>query len=137
VDVRWIPVLAAVVGVLGGIGGAYIGGTMANRGQEQEFKNQRKAAIEDVRRATYATYLQVADDLVAQLQIAEGKLPATKVVPLVRAAAAVDLLARSADVQDAADVIRQTVANGTIDRYDTLRKRFLKVAHEDIMQTSE
>jgi hypothetical protein len=137
VDARWIPVFAAIVGVLGGIGGAYIGGSLANRGQQQEFKNERKAAIEDVRRATYANYLQVADDLVTQLQVARGDLAPEKVVPLVRAAAAVDILAHNADVRDAADDLRQAVADGNIDQYDALRNRFIKVAHHEIAETSE
>jgi hypothetical protein len=34
---RWIPVLAAVVGVLGGMGGALVGGSVANQGLEREY----------------------------------------------------------------------------------------------------
>ena len=34
---RWIPVLAAVVGGLGGMGGALVGGSVANQGQEREY----------------------------------------------------------------------------------------------------
>ena len=52
---RWIPVLAAVVGVIGGIGGAYIGGAVANEGQETRFERERAAALQDLRMDTYGT----------------------------------------------------------------------------------
>ena len=34
---RWIPIVAAILGVLGGTGGAFIGGHVANEGQAQRF----------------------------------------------------------------------------------------------------
>jgi hypothetical protein len=44
----WIPVLAAVVGLIGGVGGAYVGGEVANSGQKQQFENQRTAEVQDL-----------------------------------------------------------------------------------------
>ena len=46
---RWFPVLAAVLGLLGGIGGAAVGGYVANKGQGQRFEEERAARIRDVR----------------------------------------------------------------------------------------
>jgi hypothetical protein len=40
---RWVPIVAAVVGVIGGMGGAYIGGSVANEGQRQRFEEQQVA----------------------------------------------------------------------------------------------
>jgi hypothetical protein len=60
VSERWIPVLAAVVGLLGGMGGAFIGGYVANKGQEQRFENEQEVRAEELRRTTYADFLQAA-----------------------------------------------------------------------------
>jgi hypothetical protein len=54
---RWIPILAAVVGVLGGMGGAFIGGYVANEGQQERFDSERKAQVADSRLETYGNYL--------------------------------------------------------------------------------
>ena len=54
----WIPVVAAVVGLVGGVGGAYVGGSVANEGQEEQFENQRTAQIQDLVIETYASYLR-------------------------------------------------------------------------------
>jgi hypothetical protein len=56
----WIPVLAAVVGLIGGVGGAYVGGEVANKGQEQQFENQRTAELQDLLIDAYARYLRDA-----------------------------------------------------------------------------
>jgi hypothetical protein len=55
---RWMPVFIALLGVLGGIGGAFVGGSIANEGQDQRFKNEREAARHDLRQDAYANYLQ-------------------------------------------------------------------------------
>ena len=57
---RWIPVLAAVVGVLGGMGGALVGGSLANQGQEQRFYDEQRVRMLDLKRETYAKYLLAA-----------------------------------------------------------------------------
>jgi hypothetical protein len=60
VSERWMPILAAVVGVLGGMGGAFIGGYVANEGQEQRFDREQDVRREDLRRTTYADFLLAA-----------------------------------------------------------------------------
>jgi Methylmalonyl-CoA mutase len=44
-----MPILAAGLGVLGGIAGAFIGGYVANEGQERRFEKERAAAEQDGR----------------------------------------------------------------------------------------
>jgi hypothetical protein len=39
---RWLTVLAAVLGLLGGMAGAAVGGYVANQGQEQRFEHERE-----------------------------------------------------------------------------------------------
>lgn len=66
-DAKWIPILAAGLGVLGGIGGAIVGGSLANAAQENQLESEQEAAINDLRRATHARYLGAADAyLIAQ-----------------------------------------------------------------------
>jgi hypothetical protein len=60
---RWIPVLAATVGVLGGLGGALIGGLIANEGQQDQLESERDAAREALREEAYAGYLAAANTL--------------------------------------------------------------------------
>ena len=54
---RWIPILAAAVGVVGGVAGALIGGYVANEGQQERFESERRAQIADSRLETYGNYL--------------------------------------------------------------------------------
>jgi hypothetical protein len=58
-----MPIVAAGVGVLGGIGGAFIGGYLANEGAERRFEKERAAAEQDLRREAYGTYLGTAQEV--------------------------------------------------------------------------
>lgn len=71
---RWIPILAATVGVLGGMGGALVGGYISNQGQEQQFEDQRKAARDDLRQDAWANYLQEGFGYLVQLEIRRREL---------------------------------------------------------------
>jgi len=62
-DARWMPLFAAAVGVLGGVGGAYIGGVVANEGQERQSQKERTAAMQDLRRDAYGDFLGMAQEL--------------------------------------------------------------------------
>jgi hypothetical protein len=53
-----VPILAAVLGLVGGMAGAYVGGSVANAGQQQRFDNERQTRIENLRIATYTSYLR-------------------------------------------------------------------------------
>jgi hypothetical protein len=69
VDTRWMPILAATVGVLGGLGGALVGGFLANQGQAEGFKRERAAARQDVRIDAYADYLGKAEGFVSSFAV--------------------------------------------------------------------
>ena len=55
---RCVPVLAAVLGLVGGTAGAYVGGSVANEGQQQRFANERTTRIDSLRIDMYAAYLR-------------------------------------------------------------------------------
>jgi hypothetical protein len=141
---RWIPILAAAIGVLGGMGGALIGGYVANQGQEQQFNAEREAARQDVRREIYATYLQAADSLLAKWDLRQNagaldteaqqnKFLEAEAIPLLRAEAAVDLVAEH-EVQNAAKAIVDAFDRGISEESEwvALRKNFVEVAHREI-----
>jgi hypothetical protein len=122
-DARWMPVLAAFVGVLGGVGGAIAGGAVANSGQEQGFQREREAQREDLRLATYSKYVGAVDvnlvkvDLAGQ-QFGFGEDAGAKINAFIEqealdvfaAAAAVELLAGT-DVRGAADELRDEITH--------------------------
>jgi hypothetical protein len=58
---RWVPVLAAVVGLVGGMAGAYIGGTVANEGQQQRFEEEQKAETRNLRIDAYVDLLKACE----------------------------------------------------------------------------
>jgi hypothetical protein len=58
---RWIPLLAAVVGLAGGTVGAYVGGSVANEGQQQRFENEQTAETRNLRLEAYAGLLEACE----------------------------------------------------------------------------
>jgi hypothetical protein len=136
---RWIPVLAAAVGVLGGMGGALIGGWIANTGQKQQFDAERRARTEDLRRETYVQYLQKVDALVVVINV---KVPATELARRSEEIARAYAQAKSAQgqvqlvapkpVRHAAERLIDTVETGeeSVDesRYDRARSAFVTAA---------
>src|SRR5918994_1708952 len=137
-DARWIPVLAAALGVLGGVGGAAIGGSVANSGQEKRFESERQAAIDDLRRATYARYQGAADVFRINWELEESteelkKLKSTEaqLLELLVAAAAVELIADN-QVEQAADEIREQILDLSEEEYDALRDGFIGSARKEI-----
>jgi hypothetical protein len=75
---RWIPILAATVGVLGGMGGALVGGYISNQGQQQQFEDERKAAIDDLRQDSYANYLQAGYGYLLGVQLKHAQVKVTE-----------------------------------------------------------
>jgi hypothetical protein len=59
--IRWLPLLAALLGVVSGIAGALIGGKVANDGQEKQFRNQRIAELQDLLITDYGRYVRAAE----------------------------------------------------------------------------
>jgi hypothetical protein len=150
-DARWIPVLAAALGVLGGVGGAAVGGAVASSGESQRLQEERITEIQDLLIATYAEYQGAADNCAISWGIAAAKFPteglegaelhrqelkqAALVEPqldeLFRTAAAVELIANP-QVWDAADKLRDEVSGGDPKDYETLRNSFIRLAREEI-----
>src|SRR6266498_3726505 len=58
-----MPVLAATLGVLGGVGGAFVGGWVANEGQVKGFTREREAAMQDLRIEAYGNFIAIAEQV--------------------------------------------------------------------------
>ena len=139
-DARWIPLLAAALGVLGGVGGAAVGGSVANSGQSQRLQEERITEVQDLLIATYAEFQGAADNYAISWGIAEEKFRGESerlefVKPqldeLFRTAAAVELVANP-QVMDAADKLRDELGGGDPKDYETLRNSFIRLAREEI-----
>jgi CHASE1-domain containing sensor protein len=131
---RWIPVLAAAVGVISGLGGALIGGYISKETQQQQFENERQAALVDMRREVYSTYIQAVESFLqtvaARQEAQEGaltreqtrKLIEEEGIPALAAQAAVELVAED-DVREAVQDIDQAFDKGTIEEVGGPAKR--------------
>jgi hypothetical protein len=144
-DARWIPVLAAVVGVLGGIGGALIGGYVANQGQQQRFDSERAAAIQDLRIDAYGALLGTGQEvtIVFESDAPDAETRAA-LVRLFAAEARVALIAQTSKVADAARAVREALTQPSsapvqkqIDDYVQAANTFLVVAREEIAETQD
>jgi hypothetical protein len=123
---RWLPVLAAVLGLLGGIGGAAVGGYVANKGQEQQFEEERAARIRDVRLQTYVSFLRAAENEHSNArEVSDG---------VVRTAEAeVALVARSTALRGAAARLTDAALFYSVERQFTeARDSFIELAHSEI-----
>jgi hypothetical protein len=126
---RWLAVLAAVLGLLGGIGGAAVGGYIANKGQEQRFEEERAARIRDVRLDTYARFLRAAEN--------EHFHAAASDEIMIRAEAEVDLIASSDALRGAAAMLTDIVLSNEGSqiwerKIRKARKLFVGLAHAEI-----
>lgn len=119
---RWMPVVAAALGLLGGMGGAYIGGSVANQGQEQRFREERATRIEDSRRDTYVAYLRELEN-----HFFLGGTPEKA-----RAAQAAVLLVSSASVRDAASAAVAAANGSNLKRYTKARDVFIDRAQAEL-----
>lgn len=66
-DARWMPIVAAAIGLLGGLGGALVGGWLVNEGQEDAFKREQAAARKDLLIETYGTFGGTAEEVAVSL----------------------------------------------------------------------
>jgi hypothetical protein len=144
-----MPLLAAGLGVLGGIAGAFIGGYLANEGAESRFESERAGAEQDLRRDTYGTYLGTAQELWAEYLADDGSDAAEDAIAaagvrLFVAQARVRLVAENDEVEDAAKRLREILVDGEGEDYtesehpelatdlEEATKAFLAVAQADI-----
>jgi hypothetical protein len=153
-DAKWMPVFAAAVGVLGGVGGALVGGSLANASEQDRLETERRDAREDLFRATHGEFLGAADALYISLGLADSvfnkgeailtddeELQITNAIrPEARefftAGAAVELLVNP-EVAAAADKLRVELLDPDEATYDALRKNFIRLAKEEIQEQRE
>jgi hypothetical protein len=143
-DARWMPLLAAAVGVVGGVGGAYIGGVVANEGQEQQSKKERAAALQELRRDAYGDFLGTVQELRAAAAAREPDGITTReqdelneiAVRLFVAKARVDLVTESGAVEAAAAEVLDAFTEPTPMDDPTTRK-FRVAAQSDIETAGE
>jgi hypothetical protein len=112
--------LAAVVGVLGGMGGAFIGGYVANEGQQQRFKEEQSVRFAELRRDTFAEYMRAIQGVIS------GAHRETLFTP----EAKVELVARSDEVREAAAALAK--AAGVEIRRRDVRGRFIEAAKAEL-----
>jgi len=154
-DAKWMPVFAAAVGVLGGLGGALVGGSLANASEQDRLETERRDVRESLFRATHGEFLAAADAFFISLGLAYSvynkddeaiitdaeDLEITKTIrpearEFFRAAAAVDLLVNP-EVAAAADKLEAQFENPDENTYDALRKNFIRLAKEEIQEQRE
>jgi hypothetical protein len=116
----WIPVLAAVVGLIGGVGGAYVGGEVSNNGQEQQFENQRLAEVQDLLIGAYGNYLRASSRWVLDPDSEELRAEA------LAAETEVEFLAASPEVDVAAQQLFDVVEERG--NYNAEREQFIDTA---------
>jgi hypothetical protein len=139
-----MPLLAAAIGVLGGVGGAYIGGVVANQGQEQQSESERAAAIQDLRIEVYGSYLATAQQLVGKAQI-NRPAEVDKLFPsLLASEARVVLITDSDEIEEAAAKVEEAVIadprktdQEMREGYATAANNFLAVARDEIEKTGD
>ena len=119
---RWIPILAAVVGVLGGMGGAYIGGYVANEGQQQRFESEQDARLQDLRRDAFADLVEEAASV--EFFTDEERNPVDK---LLAAEAKADLYA-DPEVRQAATALSDVVREIDPGDYERAVGQFVEAA---------
>ena len=123
---HWVTVVAAVLGLLGGMGGAAVGGYIANRGEQQRFEHQRAAEIRDLRLDTYVMLLRAAELEHAQPVETDDRVVRT-------AEAEVALVAPTMAIREAASRFAANALNATSEQnYTRLRNDFIDLAQAEI-----
>lgn len=138
-DARWVPILAAGVGIFGGVGGAYVGGSLANAGEQNRISSERRAQVQDLRIRAYGEFLQSAEQIVSK--VVRGAADASLDAPFERLAGAEQVVLLVADddaVREAASAVTDVV-NGdkTSDAqqladYKRAQTAFLEVARQEL-----
>jgi hypothetical protein len=116
----WIPIVAAALGLVGGVAGAYIGGEVSKDAQAQQFMNQRNAELQDLLIGKYGSYLRASSKWALEPGSEELRSEA------LAAETEVEFLAADPDVDAAAqDLFDVVTVRGN---YDRARKRFIVIA---------
>jgi hypothetical protein len=116
----WIPIVAAALGLVGGVAGAYVGGEVSKDAQAQQFKNQRNAELQDLLIGRYGTYLRTSSKWALDPDSKQLRAEA------LAAETEVEFLAADPDVDDAAQQLFDVVEERG--DYDAARDRFIDAA---------
>jgi hypothetical protein len=123
---HWVTVVAAVLGLLGGMAGAAVGGYIANRGEQQRFEHERAAEIRDLRLDTYVMLLRAAELEHAQPVETDDRVIRT-------AEAEVALVAPTVAIREAASRFAENTLHATSEQdYTRLRDEFIDLAQNEI-----
>jgi riboflavin synthase alpha subunit len=124
---RWIPLVAAAVGLLGGMGGAFIGGWVANEGQQQRFEAEQVAQTRDLRIETYSEFLKACGEV--QLEGTRANIAKVNA-----AEARVSLVTSSTEVREAASEFRKVALADNVPEsaFTDARDRFVEAALPEI-----
>lgn len=135
---RWLPILAAALGLLSGIAGAWVGATKANEGQDKRVKIERAGAIQDLLLRTYGDYLRTIEGVVARVEVSEDQQLREEDYVLVKSAEANVVLLAGPEVREAASDLTNTLKSqyGSFDDflgvYTPARDRFIDEVHNEI-----
>jgi hypothetical protein len=134
-----VVVVVAVVGLLASVGSAALGGFWANRSVEREFKSQRSAEIQDLRRDIYAAYLRSTAQWCTAVASPEDVKQAQKAqVELLDEQARVLLVGGTAlrtavnEFTDGITTNKEICLGDDITPYDRLRTAFINGAKPDL-----
>jgi hypothetical protein len=123
---RWLPVFAAILGVLGGVGGAAVGGYIANQGQEQQLEAERATRMRELRIDTYVKFLVAAENEATDANEHRD-------VVVKAAADEVALVAGNDAVPVAASrLLNTTLTFGDSSQYRRARDKYVTLANADI-----
>ena len=137
--------MAAGLGILGGIGGAFVGGWVANQGQERRFERERAAAIQDLRIDAYGAVLESGQKVVLDFQSeASDAEQKAALAALFAAEARVALIGGTPEVRLWAQKVREALtepASTPIEQqiadYVQAVNTFLRVSREEIANSQE
>lgn len=122
-----MPIVAAALGVLGGMGGAFIGGNVANEGQQQRFHDEQTVRMRDLKREAYAEHVKACGNVVL-----EGTL--TNIAKVHATEARVVLFTSSIDVRQAASKLSHEALKSEVSSlaYAQARDSFVEAAEPEI-----
>lgn len=137
-DDRLVPILAAAVGVVGGVGGALVGGVLTNESQERQAERNRAAAVQDMRIDAYSNFLGAAQRTADALDPGHTKTELNESsAQLLIAQARVAVVHQTDDVNQRAFDVLVALEDQDPDAYRDAVEAFRIAAREEIAATAE
>jgi hypothetical protein len=123
---RGVTVLAAVLGLLGGMAGAAVGGYVANEGQQQRFEHERATDTRARLADSYVRFVRAAET-----EFADG--PGTEDLLLRTAAAEVSLATSQPDIRRTAhSLVLEAFDGQDAVEYQRLADEFVRRAQAEM-----